>query len=260
MKKLFLGIATIIFFGSCVSLTSNPMTSTEAQMRVLGEVKAEFTSFHFLHIRSSSLLKKKAYQLLMDEAIRKYGQHGADVLDVRNISLEGGGNLGFLLVNAFLISIPAILFDIQDINCKGTVILNPDKVKTNAEPLNDTAITTSFETLSRLIPEKSKIAILGITSDNDASGFIVEELMIKFVNSGQYVVVDRAQLDTIRQEQRFQMSGEVSDDSAVSIGQFLGADVVITGNLTGTGSQRRLRLRALDVKTAQVLAMSSENI
>jgi hypothetical protein len=46
---------------------------------------------------------------------------------------------------------------------------------------------------------------------------------------------------------RFQMYGDVSDDSAVLIGHFLGADVVITGTITGTGDQRRLRLRALNV-------------
>jgi hypothetical protein len=260
MKKLIWGIVAAIFFGSCVSLTSNPMTSTEAQLRILGEVKAEFTSFHFLHIKSSALLKQKAYKVLMDEAIRKYGQHGADVLDIRNISVKGYGETAFLIINGFLAFIPAIFFDVQDIECKGTVVLNPDKIKTIAEPLNEGAITKSFDTLSRLIPEKSKIAILGITPDSNESGYIGEELMIKFVNSGKYVVVDRDTLETIRQEQRFQMSGEVSDDSAVSIGHFLGADVVITGNITGTGSQRRLRLKALDVKTAQMLAMSSENI
>jgi len=264
MKKLFFVIVTVVFcsisFGSCVSLTSNPMTSTEAQMQVLGEVKSTITSFHFLHIYSSSLLKQKAYKVLMDEAIIKYGHYGADVLDIKNISLKGGSNTAMLLSSAWVLFLPYVFFNVQDIECKGTVIINPNKVKTDAEPLNDMSITKSFETLSQLIPDRSKIAILGITPDNSESVYIGEELMIKFVNSGKYVVVDRDTLDTIRQEQRFQMSGEVSDDSAVSIGQFLGADVVITGNITGIGSQRRLRLKALDVKTAQVLAMSSENI
>jgi hypothetical protein len=130
----------------------------------------------------------------------------------------------------------------------------------NSVPLNDTAIAKSFDTLSLLVADGSKIAILNIAPNNDDGRYINEELMIKFVNSRKYIIVDRDTLATIRQEQQFQMAGEVSDDSAVSIGHFLGADVVITGSITGIGNQRRLRLRALDVKTAQVLAMSSENI
>jgi len=126
--------------------------------------------------------------------------------------------------------------------------------------LRDNAIAKSYDTLQQSIANGSKIAIVSISPDSSESAFILEELMIKFVNSRKFVVVDRHTLDTIRQEQRFQLTGEVSDESAISIGQFLGADVVITGNITGSDNQRRLRLKALDVKTAQILAMSSESI
>ena len=61
-------------------------------------------------------------------------------------------------------------------------------------------------------------------------------------------------------EQNFQLSGYVDDDSAVSIGKFLGATVVITGSISGTGSRKRLILRALDVQTAEILAMSSVSL
>ena len=122
------------------------------------------------------------------------------------------------------------------------------------------AINNSFNTLSSLIPDNSKIAILDISPSDNGSIFIQEELMVLFVNSKNYNVVERHALDAVREEQRFQMSGEVSDETAASIGQFIGADVVITGSISGTGTQRRLRLRAISVQTAQVIAMSSEAI
>jgi hypothetical protein len=56
----------------------------------------------------------------------------------------------------------------------------------------------------------------------------------------------------------FQSSGEVDDDSAVSIGKLLGANVVITGSISGSDSMRRLRLKALNVQTAEIVAMASE--
>jgi len=130
----------------------------------------------------------------------------------------------------------------------------------NAIAMRDNAIEKSFNTMQALIPNGSKIAIINISPDNDEGIFIREELMVHFVNARKYIIVDRQTLETIRHEQRFQMTGEVSDESALSIGHFLGADVVITGNISGAGNQKRLRIRALDVKTAQILAMSSENL
>lgn len=127
-------------------------------------------------------------------------------------------------------------------------------------PLRGTAITNTFNTLNPLIPDGSRIAIVNITPSNSNTEFIQEELMVLFVNSRKFSILDRQALDSIREEQRFQMTGEVSDQTAVSIGQFLGADVVIVGSITGNVPQRRLRMRAINVQTAQILAMSSEEI
>ena len=130
----------------------------------------------------------------------------------------------------------------------------------NLNPLRNSAISASFNTLNPLIPNDSKIAILNITPVNTDTLFIQEELNLLFVNSQNYTVVDRQTLDTIRDEQRFQMSGEVNDETAVSIGHFIGADVVIVGSISENATQRRLHLRVINVKTAQILAMSSEDI
>jgi TolB-like protein len=130
--------------------------------------------------------------------------------------------------------------------------------------LLDTAINNTFNTISQNIPQNARIAIVNISSvnnnDQPEANFIMEELSVLMVNSKKFTVVDRQTLDTIRMEQNFQMTGEVGDDSAISIGKFLGANVVITGSIAGAGNQRRLRLKALDVLTAQVLAMSSYGI
>jgi len=129
-----------------------------------------------------------------------------------------------------------------------------------AQDRTEVAITRSFDTLNQSIPNGSRIAILDISPDDSDSRHIGEGLMSRFVNSASHMVVDRGALDTIRHEQEFQMSGEVSDDTAVSVGNFLGADVVITGSIIISGRQSILRLRALDVRTAQILAMSSEEL
>ena len=46
------------------------------------------------------------------------------------------------------------------------------------------------------------------------------------------------------------MSGYVSEESARSIGKFIGADIVITGQLSAVGGTYRLRTNAINVETA----------
>jgi hypothetical protein len=87
----------------------------------------------------------------------------------------------------------------------------------------------------------------------------VGELEFIWVNKG-YFITDRSQLDRLRREQNFQMSGEVDDATAVSIGKFAGADIIVTGRVDGEGNLRRLRLRALNTQTAQVVGVASERL
>lgn len=108
------------------------------------------------------------------------------------------------------------------------------------------------------IPSGSRIAIVYVAAeDSNVAEFIANELEFILVNQN-LTVIDRSQLDRIRQEQNFQLSGEVDDDHAVSIGKIAGANVIITGAVTGAGALRRLRLRVLDTQTANILTAASE--
>jgi len=126
---------------------------------------------------------------------------------------------------------------------------------------NDKAIAQIFNQFSQNIPLRSRLAVVGITSaDPNEAAFYINELTIQFVNSRRYIVVERNDVDKVLTEQNFQMSGYVDDDAFVSIGKFIGATVVVTGNITGTGSQKRLVLKAIDVLTSEILAMQSVSL
>jgi len=123
---------------------------------------------------------------------------------------------------------------------------------------NDKAVPSIFNTLSQNIPLRSRLAIVGITAtDSNEATFYVNELTVQFVNSRKYTVVDRSNIDAVLTEQNFQMSGYVDDDAFVSIGKFIGATVVVTGSISGTGSQKRLVIKAIDVLTSEILSMVS---
>jgi hypothetical protein len=120
------------------------------------------------------------------------------------------------------------------------------------------ALNTASKEIMSILPDNSTIAIINISSQNsEMAEFVIEELTYIFVSSRSYKVVDRLSLDAIRREQNFQLSGEVDDNSAVDIGKMLGANIVITGSIGGADSLRRLRLKALNVTTAEIVTMSS---
>jgi hypothetical protein len=56
------------------------------------------------------------------------------------------------------------------------------------------------------------------------------------------------------------MSGEVSDESAQSIGKKLGAQLIVSGSLSSMGHLYRFRIRALSVESAAVSAASATDI
>ena len=119
----------------------------------------------------------------------------------------------------------------------------------------DNAIYRAAEMLMESIPSSSVLAVLSMATNNPRqANDVIEELTYVLVQSRKYKVVDRSSLDKVREESNFQVSGDVDDNSAVSIGKLLGANIIITGSV-GDG---RLRAKALNVQTAEIVAMASE--
>ncbi|MDR1248699.1 MAG: CsgG/HfaB family protein [Treponema sp.] len=121
------------------------------------------------------------------------------------------------------------------------------------------AVHKAIQTLLAGLPADTTIAVLSVASNvPDLAVFIMDEIEFQFVDSGNFTVVDRKTLDQIRSEQNFQASGEVDDSSAISIGKLLGANIVITGGITGSAATQCLTLKALNVQSAQIMAMARE--
>lgn len=131
---------------------------------------------------------------------------------------------------------------------------------TSAKPGIEGAVARASVIFIGELPKNSSIAVISISStDYNLAMFAVDELEYQLVTAKQFRIVDRKTLDTIRTEQNFQLSGEVSDQSAVTIGNMLGANYVVTGTISGIGNTQRLTLKALDVKTAQIITMARES-
>jgi TolB-like protein len=124
------------------------------------------------------------------------------------------------------------------------------------EPGIEGAVYRASRTLIKDIPKTVRAAVVGVsTSDYALANTAVNELMYQLVAAKKFDVVDRKSLDIVLAEQKFGLSLLVSDESAISLGRLLGANVVITGEITGSGATSRLMIKALDVETARVISM-----
>ncbi|MDR0475675.1 MAG: tetratricopeptide repeat protein, partial [Treponema sp.] len=112
------------------------------------------------------------------------------------------------------------------------------------------AIEQTGEKIAGELPEGSRVAIVAFESASDKlSDFIMEELTGVLFDRG-IEVADRQNLEYVYKELNFQMGGDVSDKSAKSIGKFLAADMVITGQLLDLDGMYRYRTSAINVETA----------
>jgi len=120
------------------------------------------------------------------------------------------------------------------------------------------ALSRAVGDVSRGFTRDTVVAIVYVAAeDRDVTDFISGELE-HLLHMRGFTIVDRSELERIREEQRLGLTGEVDDNTAARIGHFAGANVVLTGRVDGSGALRRLRLRALDTTTARVVGTASE--
>lgn len=125
-----------------------------------------------------------------------------------------------------------------------------------------TALKEAAEQFSASLKPKTIVAIMGIYSESDAlSDIMLDELALQFVKTKKISVADRTNLATIKKEMNFQLSGEVSNNSVQQLGAKVGAETVVQGTLRQLkGNSYMIVIRALNVKTAEVVDMYRANI
>ena len=205
---------------------------------VIGPIQTTYKAMFF------TLQNETAYIALLEDAKQKYDGN-IDVVDISWVATKiPPGPLAQILESTF--------------TANGKVVrlkaVNPDTVGL------ENALERAAEEVAENFPARARIAIVYIAAqDTSLTEYISGELEHLLRRRG-CIIVDRSELDRVRAEQQFGMSGEVDDNTAASIGKIAGANIVITGRVDGEGNLRRLRLRALDTTSAQVVGTASERL
>jgi hypothetical protein len=118
----------------------------------------------------------------------------------------------------------------------------------------DAAVQNCERYLQGRFPKGTRAALIAVAAESPELGeFAHERLSAALVNGGWFTVVERndAALASIEREMERHLNFEVSEETELSIGRQLGAEVIISGALVRFGQDWRLDVHAVRVETAQ---------
>jgi hypothetical protein len=149
--------------------------------------------------------------------------------------------------------IPILMFIIGCASCASIPVVAPRTSGSSSGKDLDVAIKEAAAQMEANIPARTTVALVSVASTSaQLSEYVISRLEAALVSGRKLVVVDRANLDKVRAEQGFQLSGDVDDNSAKAIGKLLGAGAIVTGSFTNLGDVYSLTLKAINLETATI--------
>ena len=78
------------------------------------------------------------------------------------------------------------------------------------------------------------------------------QLEESLIQSNRFTVIDKSQRDEILDEQKFQNSGACDEDCAVEIGQLVGAEYLMLGEIIGFGDLYQVNIKIINIEKGDV--------
>jgi hypothetical protein len=119
-----------------------------------------------------------------------------------------------------------------------------------------------------IVGELKTATYTAVSADAHAGRSVASILANEFARLDNVTIIERGQIEKLMAEQKLQQSGAISESSAVELGEILGADAVIVGEISdyvswssiiANGSTVSFSMRMIDVKSGKVIATGSES-
>ena len=280
MKKVCTLIASVclltVFLVSCVSIQDREMSGLEREeANIIGTVTVTFNSYQFSHIIWKQIIQKKAYEELMKAARKTYEGN----IEIRNINIEGSwSGLQIINIAGYGIGAASLFFGVGYVGVPlGALAGNTQKITATGDVVSFSIGGTSgisqqrmnnalkkaseklIEELILEVPRRTTVAILSVYSDDRAvSAYAIENLEQQFHDARHFTIIERRFIDDIRREKRLQESDDIDQATAAEYAREKGWNIVIIGEISGSGSSRRLVLRAVHAEQNTILSRAME--
>jgi hypothetical protein len=118
----------------------------------------------------------------------------------------------------------------------------------------DQAVADGARYLTGRFPKGTRAAVIAIKAENSEIGeFAYSKLGSALVNGNWFTVVERgaSALESIEREMGRHLNFYVSEETELSIGKQLGAEIIISGSFARSGGNWRLELQAIRIETTE---------
>jgi TolB-like protein len=242
------------FFLGCAStkpVSLREMSSADKEKaEILGQVQTTLSRrtqaiFGVIPIINKQDLEAEAYGALMTKASGEF----KGSIDIYNIKL---------VLNRKETKLTALIY--HYIATGDVIALN-----TNTARAAGRLDAVSIEVANAFQGSKNNmIAILDFTNIDGRKSvlgrYLAEQTSNNLFRNSDLRFVERAQINKVIDEMKFGTSGFVSDESAVRIGQLLGADAVVLGTLTRIGRRISVSLKVVETKSGRILSSGTTEI
>jgi TolB-like protein len=103
-------------------------------------------------------------------------------------------------------------------------------------------------------------AEVGDKADAGAGAVVTELLTNELINGGRYQVIERAQLENVLEEMKWQEDQRVDDATAATAGKQIGAAVIVTGSVMKLGGGYTIAARFVEVETSRAALAVSRTV
>lgn len=174
-----------------------------------------------------------------------------------------------LFLIMFVIALSFVVASCMTVPAQGSATVPSSTSKPTASEGNLTVEQSMAELAYKLLPfidvnqPKPSVAVMNFsfeTSNPSLENYISGLVFEKLFATGKLKLIERENIDKVLSEQKFQLSGNVDDDSAKSIGKIVGVDYVCYGNIAELGDVLRVSGKMVDVLSGEVVSMGSVSL
>jgi TolB-like protein len=125
-------------------------------------------------------------------------------------------------------------------------------------PQRDRVVALMVNTIPAILPGNPRVALFNNSRiERDLADMVINGIIEGFL-SRRIEVIDRSNMALMEMERDYHLSGFVSDEDIMNIGNAAGANAFVLVSITGAGASRRLSLRVLDVERNTILYQSPQ--
>ncbi len=122
------------------------------------------------------------------------------------------------------------------------------------------SIAFSIAVLAFSLRAQTNVAVIPLdakgVSEIEAS-VLTERLALELFRTGRFTVLERGKMEEILIEQDFQLTGCVSEECLVEVGQLLGVEQMMAGSVSRIGNTYSVILRLISAETGAIVQVAS---